>query len=108
VKLVLRLFALCLFISTASLSLAHEGHEHAAPLDQAKAVEMAGIKITELINEGKLKSQWAAKAPTTVELVRVNGLQNWVVSYTDEAKKERLQLIFTTTGDYVSINQSNV
>jgi hypothetical protein len=107
-KLLSRVFALCLFMSAASLSLAHEGHEHAAPLDQVTAVETADIKIKELIDEGKLTSKWAAKAPTTAELVRVDGLQSWIVSYTDEDLKERLQLIFTTTGEYVSMNQSNV
>jgi hypothetical protein len=107
-KLASRLFVLYLFMSTASLSLAHEGHEHAAPLDQAKAVATAGIKIKELIDEGKLTSKRATMAPATAELVRVDGLQNWVVSYTGEDLKERLQLIFTTTGEYVSMNQSNV
>jgi hypothetical protein len=107
-KLLSRLFALCLFISAASLSLAHENHEHAAALNQTTAVETANIKVAELINEGKLTAKWASKSVATAELVRVNGLQNWVVSYTDEAMKERLQLIFTTGGEYVSMNQSNV
>tara|TARA_R110002073_G_scaffold150569_6_gene304744 strand:- start:529 stop:816 length:288 start_codon:yes stop_codon:yes gene_type:complete len=95
-------------MSAASFSLAHESHEHAAPLDQTTAVTTADTKIKELIDEGKLTSKWAAKALATAELVRVDGIQNWVVSYTDEDKKERLQLIFTTTGEYVSMNQSNV
>jgi hypothetical protein len=107
-KLLSRVFALCLLMSAANFGVAHEGHEHAAPLDQAKAVETAGINIRELINEGKLTSKWATKAPATAELVRVDGLQNWVVSYMDEDLKERLQLIFTTTGEYVSMNQTNV
>ena len=46
-KLLSRLFALCLIMSATSLSLAHEGHEHAAPLDQITAVETADIKIFE-------------------------------------------------------------
>jgi hypothetical protein len=107
-KLVSRIFALCLIMSAASLSSAHEGHEHAAPLDQTTAVATADTKSKDLIDEGKLTSKWANKAPATAELVRVDGLQNWVVSYTDEDMKERLQLIFTTTGEYVSMNQSNV
>jgi len=107
-KFVSKLFALCLFLSASSLSSAHEGHEHAAPLDQAKAVETASIKMQELITEGKLTSKWATVTAATAELKRVDGLQNWVVSYTDEDGKERLQLIFTTTGEYVSMNQSNV
>mgnify|MGYP007062894872 FL=1 len=107
-KLISRLFALCLFMSATSLSLAHEGHEHAAPHDQTTAVATADIKIKELIDEGKLTSKWAAKAPAMAELVRVSGIQNWVVSYTDEDMKESLQLIFTTTGEYVSMSHSNV
>ncbi|PCI74757.1 MAG: hypothetical protein COB20_14570 [SAR86 cluster bacterium] len=107
-KLLSRVFAICLLMSAASISLAHEGHEHAASLDQAKAVETAGVKIKELIDEGKLTSKWATKAPATAELVRVDGIQNWVVSYMDENMKERLQLIFTTAGEYVSMDQSNV
>ncbi|MDA1371021.1 MAG: DUF6488 family protein [Proteobacteria bacterium] len=107
-KQLTRVFALLMFMSVAGIGLAHEGHERAVQLDQAAAVETASIKMMELINEGKITSKWATKAPAGAELIRVDGLQNWVVSYLDEDQKERLQLFFTITGDYVSMNQSSV
>lgn len=107
-KQLTRVFTLLMFMSVASMGLAHEGHGDAAQLDQVKAMETASTKMTELIKEGKVTSKWAAKTPVTAELVRVDGLQNWVVSYMDEDQKERLQLFFTTTGEFVSMTQSNV
>ena len=107
-KQLTRVFALFIFMSVANIGLAHEGHEHAVQLDQAAALEMASTKMMELVRDGKLASKWATKVPAGAELVRVDGLQNWVVSYMDEDQKERLQLFFTTTGEYVTMTQTNV
>lgn len=107
-KQLTRVFALFTFMLVASIGLAHEGHEHAVQLDQAAALEMASTKMMELVRDGKLRSKWATKVPVGAELVRVDGLQNWVVSYMDEDQKQRLQLFFTTTGEYISMTQSKV
>ncbi|MEX2367438.1 MAG: DUF6488 family protein [Pseudohongiellaceae bacterium] len=96
------------FVSLAGSAWAHEGHEHAQQLDQAGAVETASTKMMELINEGALPSKWASKPPSGAQLARVNGRQNWVISYIDEAARERLELIFTMTGEYVSMTQTPV
>lgn len=92
----------------ASAVLSHEGHEHAQQLDQAKAVETAAAKIVELIDEGLLSSSWATKPPSGAQLARVNGLQNWVVSYLDDSARERLELIFTMTGEFVSMAKTPI
>ena len=97
--------ALRLSLSLASVALAHEGHEHAQPLDQAKAVETASTKMLELINTGELDGKWATRTPSGAQLARINGQQNWIVSYLDEAASERLELVFTMTGEYVSLSR---
>lgn len=87
---------------------AHEGHEHAQPMDQAKAVETASTKMIELIDQGQLASSWATQAPAGAQLARVNGRQNWIVSYLDDSARERLELIFTMTGEFVSMAKTPV
>lgn len=87
--------------STASI--AHEGHEHATQLNQASAVETAGVKVQALISEGEVAAKWASQAPASAQLARINGIQNWIVTYIDEAALERLELVFSMTGDYVSM-----
>ncbi len=84
-------------------SLAHEGHEHAKQLDQVTAVETAGVKIQALISEGEVAAKWASQSPASAQLARINGIQNWIVTYIDESALERLELVFSMTGDYVSM-----
>ena len=86
-----------------NVALAHEGHEHAKQLDQATAVETAGVKMQELISEGEVSAKWAAQAPANAQLARINGMQNWVVTYIDASANERLEMVFSMTGDYVSV-----
>ena len=101
-----QLIALITFIGSiflATTSLAHEGHEHATQLDQVTAVETAGVKVQSLISEGEVAAKWASQAPASAQLARINGIQNWIVTYIDEAALERLELVFSMTGDYVSM-----
>lgn len=83
--------------------LAHEGHEHAKQLDRATAVETAEVKMQELISEGEVSAKWAAQAPEKAQMARINGMQNWIVTYIDESASERLEMVFSMTGDYVSV-----
>ena len=85
--------------------MAHEGHKHAEQLDQASAIEAASIKMAELIQEGQLTSTWAQQEAMNAQLARVNGLQNWIVSYLDSAGKQRLELIFSMMGEFVSFTK---
>ena len=106
-----KLFQLTVLIgalSVAAASLAHEGHGHAQQLDQASAVATASTKMNELINEGQLASSWATQAPAGAQLARVNGRQNWIVSYLDASASERLELVFTMTGEFVSMSKTPI
>ncbi|MEQ8408457.1 MAG: DUF6488 family protein [Gammaproteobacteria bacterium] len=102
-KTLLKLTALLATLTYTTLGLAHEGHEHAQQLDQASAVQAAATKMNELINEGMLSSSWTTQTPAGAQLARVDGRQNWIVSYLDTAARERLELIFTMTGEFVSM-----
>lgn len=104
----IQLAALTVTLSFSALTLAHEGHEHARALDQAAAVEMASTKMNELIQEGLLPSKWATRAPAGAQLARVDGRQNWIVSYLDDAGQERLELIFTMMGEFVSMARTPI
>ena len=88
-----------------SLIIAHEGHEHAKQLDQASAIEAASIKMVELIQEGQLPPFWAQQDATHAQLARVNGLQNWIISYLDSEGKQRLELMFSMMGEFVSFTR---
>lgn len=88
-----------------SLIIAHEGHEHAKQLDQASAIEAASIKMVELIQEGQLPPFWAQQDATHAQLARVNGLQNWIISYLDSEGKQRLELMFSMMGEFISFTR---
>ena len=107
-KALLKLTALLTTLTFTSIGLAHEGHEHAQQLDQATAVEAASTKMNELISEGLLASSWTKQAPAGAQLARVDGRQNWIVSYLDATARERLELIFTMTGEFVSMAKTPI
>lgn len=92
----------------ASVTMAHPNHDEVTQLDQAAAVEKAAIKLMELINEGSLPSSWALKTPSSAQTVRIDGRQSWMVSYLDETARETLELIFSMTGEYVSMGRAPV
>ena len=104
-KLLVKLILITSSLFLASLIMAHEGHKHAEQLDQASAIEAASIKMAELIQEGQLTSTWAQQEAMNAQLARVNGLQNWIVSYLDSAGKQRLELIFSMMGEFVSFTK---
>ena len=95
-------------IMVAMQSAAHEGHEHAQQLDQVSALETASVKMMELIETNQLSSQWATQVPAGAQLARIDGRQNWIVSYVDASAQQRLELIFTTTGEFVSMAQTPI
>ena len=107
-KKVINLGALVAFLTIGWQSFAHEGHSHAQQLDQVTAVEAASTKMMELINNGQLSSKWAEQPPAGAQLARVNGLQNWIVSYLDDSARERLELMFTPTGEFVSMSKTPI
>lgn len=107
-KKLIQLTGLLIAMSFSVVGLAHENHEHAQQLDQATAVETASMKMTELIDEGLLSNSWATQSPAGAQLARVNGRQNWIVSYLDAAARERLELIFTMTGEFISMAKTPI
>ena len=98
----LRLIIIASSLVFTPLVTAHEGHEHAKQLDQASAIEAASDKIGSLIEEGQLDPFWSAQETTNAQIARVNGLQNWIVSYLVSSGKQRLELIFSMIGEFVS------
>jgi hypothetical protein len=88
----------------APLMPAHEGHEHASPLDQSSALESASLKMVELIEAGQLEHFWSSRDAENAQVARVNGLQNWIISYLDAESRNRLEVIFSMTGEFVSFS----
>lgn len=82
--------------------MAHEGHEHAKPLDQISAIEAASVKVADLIQEGQLEVSWGRLDTANAQIARVNGRQNWLISYLDIGGRQRLELIFSMMGEFVS------
>ena len=107
-KKLIQLTGLLIAMSFSAMGLAHDNHEHAQQLDQATAVETASVKMTELIGEGLLSSSWATQPPAGAQLARVNGRQNWIVAYLDATARERLEVIFTMTGEFVSMAKTPI
>ena len=92
----------------ASTTLAHPNHDDVVQLNQATAVEKASAKLIELVDEGSLPSSWAQKPASGAQLARIDGRQNWIVSYLDEPARERLELVFSLTGEYVSMDRTPI
>jgi hypothetical protein len=98
--------ALCMAISLlAGTGFAHEGHD-AEPLDQGQAIAVASETKLQFIEAGKLASSWATIESSTANLVRQEGIQNWIVSYIDASANMRLTMVFTNTGTFVSMASS--
>lgn len=92
----------------ATATLGHPNHDDIVQLNQATAVETASVKLRELINEGSLPSSWAQKPPAGAQLARIDGRQSWIVSYIDESSRERLELVFSMTGDFISMDRAPI
>ena len=87
---------------------AHPGHDEVVQLTQETAIEVAEVKLSELIDAGELTSEWAEQKPAGAQVARINGRQNWIVSYQDEGARERLELVFSMTGEYVSMSKTTL
>ncbi|MCG8415036.1 MAG: DUF6488 family protein [Pseudomonadales bacterium] len=85
---------------------AHPGHDEVVQLTQETAIEAAEVKLAELIDTGELTSGWAEREPAGAQVARINGRQNWIVSYQDESARERLELVFSMTGEYLSMSKT--
>ncbi|MDH5518308.1 MAG: DUF6488 family protein [Gammaproteobacteria bacterium] len=83
------------------------GHSH-APVDQATAKVMASKIITSFVKQKTIDESWLSVTDSTVEKKVFNGQQEWVVSFVNEkisdAKKRKLYVFLSLSGDYVAAN----
>lgn len=107
-KLLVKIIVTTGILFSTSLIIAHEGHEHAKQLDQASAMEAASTKMAELIQQGQLDASWARQDAANAQLARVNGLQNWIVSYIDGGGSQRLELFFSMAGELISFTKTPI
>ena len=103
-KFCLRLIVVAASAFLTPMIAAHEGHEHAKQLDRASALESASLKMVELIEEGQLDRFWSIQDAENIQVARINGLQNWIISYLDPESRHRLEVIFSMAGVFVSFS----
>ncbi len=87
---------------------AHPGHGNVVQLDQSSAIEAANGKIEDLIGEGKLDSSWLERPKAKAQLARISGRQNWTVMYVGRESNKRLELVFSTTGNFISFSETTI
>jgi len=98
----IRIILLVEFSMYTAASLAHEGHGHGR-LAKEEVIAMAAETKAQFVEEGKLAQSWAKIESSTASLVRREGIQNWVVAFADTNRNERLTLVFSITGAFVSM-----
>ena len=99
---------LCLLSVTAIAGGGHDhGHSH-EPVNQATANSKATKIIASFIKQKKLDKSWAGSAVNASEKKTFNGKQEWVVSFVNkkvtDAKKRKLYVFLTLSGDYIAAN----
>ena len=93
----------CFLLSV--IAIAHPGHDEAEQFDQNLAIEAAANKLEDLVKAGKLQSVWLEREVASAQLARVKGRQNWVVSYLDSGSNQRLELIFSFRGNFITFSK---
>lgn len=101
-------FTLGLFSMMAIAGGGHNhGHSH-SPVNQATANSKATKIITSFIKKKTLDKSWASTAVSSSEKKTFNGKEEWVVSFINEkvadAKKRKLYVFLTLSGDYIAAN----
>lgn len=83
------------------------GHSH-KPVDQATANSKATKIIAGFIKQKKLDKSWADTKVNSSEQKTFNARREWVVSFVNEkitdAKKRKLYVFLTLSGDYIATN----
>jgi len=103
-------FTLGLFPMMAIAGGGHDhghGHSH-SPVNQATANSKATKIISSFIKQKTLDKSWASTTVRSSEKKMFNGKQEWVVSFINEkvadAKKRKLYVFLTLSGDYIAAN----
>jgi len=103
-------FTLGLF---SMMAVAGGGHNHGhgyshSPVNQKAANAIATKVFESFIKQKKLDESWASIAISSSEKKTFNGRQEWVVSFVNEkvtdAKKRKLYVFLTLSGDYIAAN----
>lgn len=83
------------------------GHSH-EPVNQATANLKATKIIANFIKQKTIDKIWASTTVSSSEKIMFNGKQEWVVSFENEkvtdAKKRKLYIFLTLSGDYIAAN----
>jgi len=103
-------FTLALFSMMAVAGGGHDhghGHSH-SPVNQATANSKATKIIASFIKKKTLDKSWASTIVSSSEKKTFNGKEEWVVSFINEkvadAKKRKLYVFLTLSGDYIAAN----
>ena len=109
-KTLLLAFTLGLFSIAAIAGGGHDhghGHSH-SPVNQVTANSKATKIIASFIKQKTLDNSWASTTVSSSEKKMFNGRQEWVVSFVNEtvadAKKRKLYIFLTLSGDYIAAN----
>jgi len=109
-KTLLFTFTLSLFSVTAIAGGGHDhSHEHShSAVDQTTANSKATKIVANFIKKKTLDKSWAGVAVNSSEKKMFNGKQEWVVSFFNkkiaDAKKRKLYVFLTLSGDYIAAN----
>ena len=93
--------------SVAFMASGHPGHD-ARQLDQNSAIEAASNKLEDLIEADKLQPFWLEVKIVDSQLMRIKGRQNWIVSYLDVESNQRLEFIFSLTGNFITFSRRDL
>ena len=96
----------CFLLSV--IAIAHPGHDEAMQFDQNLAIEAASNKLEDLVKADKLQSFWLERDVASAQLARVKGRQNWVVAYLDSRSSQRLELIFSFRGNFITFSKKKL
>lgn len=84
-----------------------QGHSH-SPVNQATANLKATKIIENFIKQKTLDKNWVSIPVNSSEKKRFNGKEEWVVSFVNkkvtDAKKRKLYVFLTLSGDYIAAN----
>ena len=105
-------FAAIALVAIATLATpvaAHpDGHESEYRPQRRPIAEIAQDAVVKLVTQAKLPASWS-KAPALGSDIRTkNGVQQWVVTFENKAErnraKQRLYVLMTTGGEFISAN----
>ncbi|MCW8901502.1 MAG: DUF6488 family protein [Gammaproteobacteria bacterium] len=93
------------------IAIAGSGHDHGhshEPVNQENASSIATKIVANFIKQKTLDKSWESTTVSSSEKKMFNGKQEWVVSFENEkvtdAKKRKLYIFLTLSGDYIAAN----